>query len=101
MPDPAGVPALLDAIRHLHGVEARFVAWERATDTFKGSVAFDRDVGAFDLVGHPTAKQAYAWTEPGTGTKRRFFVVLAVPPILDARTAVRATIAVDAKAERS
>ena len=23
MPDPAGIPALLDAIRHLHGVEAK------------------------------------------------------------------------------
>lgn len=99
--DPAGPDALRDAIRHLHGCDARFVAWERARDTFGGEVAFDRKVGVFELVGHGEAKRAYAWTEPGTGTKRRYFAVLSVPPIDSATAAVRASIAADARAERS
>lgn len=99
--DPAGPDALREAIRHLHGCDSRFVAWERARDEFKGAVAFDREVGVFELVGHADAALAFAWTEPGTGTKRRFFAVLAVPPIDSAVAAVRASIAADARSGRS
>lgn len=98
--DPAGPDALREAIRHLHGCGARFIAWERARDTFGGQVAFDREVGVFELVGCDLAARAYAWTEPGTGTRRRFFAVLAVPPIDSAVAAVRASIAADAKGQK-
>lgn len=95
--DPAGPDALRAAIRHLHGCDARFVAWERAFDTFSGQVAFDREVGVFEMVGCDLAARAYAWSEPGVGTKRRFFAVLAVSPIDNATAAVRASIAADAR----
>ncbi len=95
------IDALQNAIRHLHGCESIFVSWERAHDEFAGRVVFDREVGVFDLIGHKTASRAFAWTEPGSAGKRRFFAVLAVPPINDARDAVRASIAADARAERN
>ena len=97
MTDPAGIPALIDAIRHLHGVEARHVETVRVRDEFKGEIAFERDVEVFDLVGHPKAKRAYAWSEATTGTKRRFFAVLRVAPIDSAIKAVQASIVSDAR----
>jgi hypothetical protein len=40
------------------------------------------NVHVFDLVGHPTASRAYAWSSPIEGSeKRRFFVVLHLSPI--------------------
>ncbi len=70
-PDPACVPAIQDAIRHMHSAEARFVAWEAVSDTFEGRTMFERTVGVFEITGHPQATQAYAWSEPGTSSPRR------------------------------
>lgn len=97
MTDPAGIPALIDAIRHLHGVEARHVKTEHVREEHGGELVFERDVEVFDLVGHPKATRAYAWSEPTTGNKRRFFAVLHVPPIDSAIAAVRGSIVVDAR----
>lgn len=74
--------------------------WQHVADTFRGQLAFERDVAVFDLVGHPKATRAYAWSEPGTSspTAVRFFAVLHVPPIDDALKAVRASIVADSKA---
>lgn len=50
-------------------------------------------VCVFDLVGHPTAKRAYAWShEAGEGGKRRFVVVLHAGPVDSPVAAVRAPI---------
>jgi hypothetical protein len=50
-------------------------------------------VHIFDLVGHPKAKRAYAWSSPIEGsTKRRFFAVLGMGPIMGPVEAVRAAI---------
>lgn len=56
----------------------------------------------FDLVGHPAASVAYAWSSPIEGSDRRRFyaVVLGVPPINSAADAVRAAIVADRKAGR-
>jgi hypothetical protein len=100
--DPAGIPALRDAIRHMHGCESRFVEWVRASDTFQGKTAWEREVGIFELVGHPTATRAYAWSEPGTSspTARRFFAALHRPPVDGPLAAVRASILADARQEK-
>src|SRR5882672_7437297 len=96
--DPAGIPALLDAIRHLHGCEARHVETVRVDERSpNGETVWQGDVEAFELVGHGTATRAYAWTEATTGSKRRFFAVLHAGPVTDAATAVRASIVADAR----
>jgi hypothetical protein len=93
-----GIPALRDAIRHLHGVDSVFVAWVRVHDEHE-ALPCERQVGVFRLVGHPKATRAYAWTEPGTSspTPCHFFAVLEFPPIDSPIAAVHASIAADAR----
>jgi hypothetical protein len=100
--DPAGIPALTEAIRHMHGCEARHVGTEHVDERHEGERVWSGDVERFELVGHPSATHAFAWSEPVRGTtRRRFFAVLAVPPITDAASAVRASILADYQRTRS
>jgi hypothetical protein len=62
-------------------------------ETFKGQLVWEGVVHVFDLSGHPKATRAYAWSSPIEGsTKRRFFAVLHIPPIVSPLDAVRAAI---------
>jgi hypothetical protein len=97
MTDPAGIRALVEAIRHLHGVEATHVETVHVREEHHGELVFERDVEVFDLVGHPKAKRAYAWSEATTGNKRRFFAVLHVVGVDSPLAAVRASILADAQ----
>ena len=100
--DEAGIPALVDAIRHLHGCAAKHVETVHVLEkTPAGEVVWAGDVEVFALSGHPKASRGYAWSEVTTGTKRRFFVVLHVAPVDSPVKAVRASIVVDARAARN
>jgi hypothetical protein len=99
--DAAGIPALLDAIKHLHGCAATWVETVPVRETFQGAEVWAGDVEVFVLTGHPKATRAYAWSEATTGTKRRFFAVLHVPPIDSAQKAVQGSIVADAQAARN
>jgi hypothetical protein len=80
--DDAGLPALLDAIRHLEGCDATWIESVPVHEKDpKGETVWQGEVQVFDLVGHPKAKRAYAWSHVTTGTKRRFHVVLHLPPV--------------------
>ena len=81
MTDPAGLPALLDAIRHLEGCAATWVESVPVHEKDGSQIVWAGEVQVFDLVGHPKAKRAYAWSHATTGTKRRFHVVLHLPPV--------------------
>jgi hypothetical protein len=91
--DPAGIPALQDAIRHMHGCESTWVESAPVTETFQGAIVWDGEVQVFELTGHKTARRAYAWSHATEGTRRRFFAVLHAGPVTDAVMAVRASIA--------
>jgi len=91
-PDPAGTPALQDAIRHMHGVESTWIESVAVREVFQGEVAWAGWVQVFDLAGHPSAKRAYAWSHATTGTKRRFVAVLGVPGVDSPELAVKAAI---------
>lgn len=93
--DPAGIPALQDAIRHLEGVESRHVETAHVHEQHGGETVWNGDVEVFELVGHAKAARAYAWTEATTGTKRRFFVVLHAAPVGSATEAIRASLLAD------
>jgi hypothetical protein len=95
--DPAGIHAVLDAVRDLHGCQARWVRTVHVREYLPGHRVFEREVEVFDLVGHAQASLAYAWSEQAMGNKRRFFAVLHVPPVDSATAAVRATILADGK----
>ena len=95
MTDPAGIPALPDAIRHLHGCEAIHVTTVPLHETHDGKTVWEGDVEVFQLVGHPTAARAYAWSEATTGTKRRLFAVLHGLLVDSPAKAVQASIFAD------
>ncbi len=84
--DPAGLPALLDAIRNIEGCEATWVESVRVHETHD---VWNGEVEVFDLVKHPNARRAYAWSHATEGTRRRFHVVLHLPPVDGPVVAVR------------
>jgi hypothetical protein len=96
--DAAGLPALIEAIKHMHDADAAHVETVHVTERSpNGETVWEGDVEVFDLAGFLKARRAYAWSEPTTGTKRRFFAVLEAGPVTDAATAVRASILADAR----
>lgn len=92
--DDAGVEALRDAIRHMHGCESTWLESVPVVERFKGEVVWAGEVQVFELVDHPKAKRAYAWSYATEGTRRRFVAVLGVPPVDGPVAAVRIAIAV-------
>ena len=96
--DDAGLPALLDAIRHLEGCSATWVESVSVRETHEGRVVWDGEVQVFDLIKHPRAARAYAWSHATEGTRRRFHVVLHAPPVDSAAMAVRTAILAEYRA---
>jgi len=88
---------LKKAVESQHGGTATFVQAVPVHETHEGETVWDGVVHIFDLVGHPTANRAYAWSyELGDG-RRRFFAVLHTGPIASPRDAVRAAIVAESK----
>jgi hypothetical protein len=81
------------AVETRHGGTATLAQSVPVRETFEGQPVWEGIVHVFDLVGHPKATRAYAWSSPIEGsTKRRFFAVLGIPPIKSPVDAVRAAI---------
>lgn len=80
--DDAGLPALLDAIRHLEGCEAKWVESVPVHEKSGDETVWAGEVQVFDLLSHPKGvERAYAWSHSTTGTRRQFHVVLHVAPV--------------------
>jgi hypothetical protein len=87
------IPALQDAIRNLHGCGSRFVESVPVHETFNGATVWQGTVQVFDLLGHPSATRAYAWSHAvARDDSRRFVVVLHGGRIDSPLAAVRAAI---------
>lgn len=82
--DAAGIPALQDAIRHLHGLEAIWLESAPVHEQQEG----EGEVQVF-AVEHPKATRVYAWSHETEGAKRRFHAVLGAKLVDGAVTAVR------------
>jgi hypothetical protein len=81
------------AVETQHGGTATLVQSIPILETFEEQPVWEGVVHVFDLEGHPKATRAYAWSSPIEGsTKRRFFAVLHIPPIISPLDAVRAAI---------
>jgi hypothetical protein len=91
--DVAGTKALRDAIKHMHGVDSKWVESLPVTETFQGKTVWSGEVQVFFLMGHPNATRAYAWSHETDDGTRRFVAVLEMGPVKDAAGAVRASIA--------
>ncbi len=99
--DPAGTPALQDAIKHMHGCDSVWLESVAVNETFEGAQVWKGEVQVFQVVGHPTATHCYAWSEASTGNRRRFFACLHIPPVDSPAKAVQASIVADAKKGRN
>jgi hypothetical protein len=92
---------LKDVVEGKHGGSAQFARSVPVRETFEGKAVWEGMVHVFDLVGHPTATRAYAWSSPIEGsTKRRFFAVLHTTRINSPLEAVRAAIGAEHRATR-
>jgi hypothetical protein len=96
----ADVAQLQGAVERMHHCSATLAQSVPVTEAFKGELVWEGIVHIFDLEGHPKATRAYAWSSPIEGnTKRRFFAVLHIPPIVSPLDAVRAAIVAEKKAK--
>jgi hypothetical protein len=69
--DAAGLPALVEAIRHLHGLEATWLESAPVHEQHEGATVWQGEVQVF-AVEHPKATRVYAWSHETEGWKRRF-----------------------------
>ena len=90
---------LVEAIKAVHGAEARHVATEPVTEVFEGELAWTGLVEVFDLTGHPKAKRCYAWGFIEGGTLRST-AVLEIPPVDSPSSAVTVAIAAKSRANK-
>jgi hypothetical protein len=99
--DEASTEALRDAIKHLHGCDSRWVESVQVHEKLGNATVWQGSVQIFDLVDHPQAKRAYVWSYATEGAKRKFIAVLGLGPVVDARTAVQASIVAAERKKRS
>jgi hypothetical protein len=97
--DAAGIPALQDAIRHLHGLEATWLESVPVHERHEGETVWEGEVQVF-AVEHPKASRVYAWSHETEGGRRQFHAVLGAKPVDSAAKAVRVAIFSEVKAER-
>ncbi len=84
---------LKQAVENMHGCKANSAQSVPVRESFAGKPVWEGVVHIFNLVDHPKASQAYAWSSPVEGSdKRRFFAVLHLGPITGPVEAVRAAI---------
>ncbi len=89
---PKEITELKDAIRAMHGCESLHVESVPVKEVFEGQTAWEGTVEVFDLVGHPKAKRAYAWSYRD-GDETKSAAVLEVPPVDSPQSAVQVAIA--------
>jgi hypothetical protein len=81
-----------DVIRATHGCQSLHVESVPIKEVFEGKTAWQGTVEVFDLIGHPKAKRAYAWSYRA-GDQNKTIVVLGLAPVDSPQSAVRVTIA--------
>ena len=89
----APTAALRQAVEGMHECRATLREVAHVHEKFEGETVWEGDVAVFDLRDHPTARNAYAWSDPVPGSdRRRFYAVLHAGPVQSPADAVRASI---------
>ena len=86
------ITKLKDAIRATYGCESLHIKSVPVKEVFEGQTAWQGTVEVFDLIGHPKAKRAYAWTYR-VGDQNKTVAVLEIPPVDSPESAVKVAIA--------
>ena len=97
--NPEYINDLKAVIAKLHGCGSTHVESVPVHEVFQGKTAWQGVVEVFDLVGHPKAKRAYAWShlDGEQDEKTNYVTVLEIPPVESPVTAVRVSIASDSR----
>jgi hypothetical protein len=91
---PASLDKLRWAVESAYGCKARFADVAMVHEKQNGSTVWYGSVHIFDLLGHISARQAYAWSiDAIDGSETRIVTVLQQGPILGPEEAVRAGLA--------
>ena len=93
---PPNIEQLQKAIKETHGCDSKYVESVPVVEYFDDKIAWQGKVEVFDLVGHPQAKRAYAWSFQD-GDTIRSIAVLKVPPVDSPLSAVKVAIASKAR----
>ena len=91
------ISCLQDAICRLTGCTSKYVETIEVTECFhgfRGEVLWQREIAVFEITGHPKATRVYTWAnkDPENEGDTRV-IVLEIPPINSAQTAVAAAMA--------
>ncbi len=89
--DEANLPSFVAAIRHMHQLEATWLESVPVVETHEGQTVWAGEVQVF-AVEHPKASRVYAWSHETSAKKRRFHVVLGIPPVTGPERAVRVAV---------
>lgn len=90
---------LKQAVEGQHGGTALLVDALPVKELFEGKTVWEGVVHVFDLIGHPKATRAYAWSSPVEGsTKHQFYAVPHLGGIRSPLDAVRAAIVAEHRA---
>ena len=88
---------LESAIRDLHGCDSIWIDGIPVLEMFEGETVWEGVVQVFDLIDHPSATRAYAWSYETDDGNRRYIAVLHAGPVDSPIRAVRAAIVADTK----
>ena len=87
------VEELQRVVEEMHNCTAAHIGTEVVSETFGDRPVWDGIVHIFEIAGHPEATWCYAWSSPvESSSKRRFYAVLHIPPVMSPVEAVRAAI---------
>lgn len=85
------IEQLREAVEVMHKCKAVHVGSTPIREMFGPKVVWEGVVESFDITGHPKAKRCHAWSYQEAG-ETQYVTVLEIPPVVDARTAVQASI---------
>jgi hypothetical protein len=92
---------LREAVESMHGCCATIGGTVLVREEFRGQPVWEGVVHVFELLGHPNANTAYAWSSPIEGSiRRRIFAVLHQPPVDSPQAAVQAAIVAEHRSQR-
>jgi hypothetical protein len=90
------VKRLQKAIKEIRRCDSRHVESVPVVEQFEGQTAWQGTVEVFDLIGHPQATRAYAWSYRD-GDQIKSVTILEIPPVDSPQSAVKVAIAAKGK----
>jgi hypothetical protein len=87
------IESIQNAIKAMHGCDSQHVESVQVHEVFQGQTAWQGTVEVFDLIGHGTAKRAYAWQYQDSPEEIKTVAVLEIPPVDSPQNAVKVAIA--------